>query len=174
MIKTFADALEIVLSEEGGFVDDARDPGGATNLGVTARTWSQWTGRPASNVIMQTLTVSKVAPLYKVWFWDKISGDALPIALALPLFDFAVNAGPPAAVDVLQSIVGAQRDGQLGKSTRAATEIYMRTIGLAKLIARFCDARRDYYRAGAEYPVFGKGWLARTARVEAEALRWLD
>jgi lysozyme family protein len=174
MTKTFTDALAIVLKEEGGFVDDARDPGGATNMGVTARTWSQWTGRPASDGIMRALTPITVAPLYKAWFWDKICCDALPPELALPLFDFAVNAGPPAAVDALQSIVGAQRDGQLGKSTRAAIEVYMRTIGVAKLIARFCDARRDYYRARAEYPVFGKGWLARTARVEAEALRWLD
>ena len=169
---TFTDALAIVLKEEGGFVDDARDPGGATNLGVTARTWHAWSAKPATEAIMRALTPDKVAPLYKAWYWDKIGGDALPAALALTIFDFAVNVGPGTAIAMLQGVVGTPKDGQCGKATRAAADIYATRIGLAKLIARFCDARRDFYRQRTEFTVFGMGWLARIDRVEKEALTW--
>ena len=98
---TFTDALAIILKEEGGFVDDARDPGGATNLGVTARTWHTWSGMPATEAVMRALGQAKVSPLYKAWFWDKIAGDKLPIGLALAVFDFAVNGGPAKAKDAV-------------------------------------------------------------------------
>jgi len=168
----FTDALAVVLREERGYIDDARDPGGATNLGVTARTWFSWTGRPATDAVMRNLTAAMVSPLYKAWYWDKVGGDELPVALALAVFDFAVNAGPGVAVRMLQGIVGAPADGQCGKTTGRAIETYASKIGLTKLIDRFCDARRDFYRQRAAFPVFGKGWLARVDRIEREALSW--
>jgi lysozyme family protein len=173
MTHRFADALDLVLREEGGFVNDCRDPGGATNLGVTARTWSQWSGRPASEKTMRALTPARVAPLYKAWFWDKVSGDALPCGLALVLFDFAVNAGPGTATRTLQRVAGAPVDGQFGPATQRALQAYMTGIGLAKLITRFGEARCDHYRALPTFGVFGKGWLARVDRIEREALAWV-
>ncbi|WP_028640082.1 glycoside hydrolase family 108 protein [Novosphingobium acidiphilum] len=170
---TFTDALSVVLKEEGGFVDDSRDPGGATNLGVTARTWHSWSGQPASPDTMRTLTGTKVAPLYKAWFWDKVGGDNLPAALGLALFDFAVNAGPARAMTALQGIVGAHKDGQVGPATLRSIQAYISGIGLAKLIMRLCAARADAYQELPTFPVFGKGWLARIERIEAEALSWI-
>ena len=172
MTHTFADALDLVLREEGGFVDDPRDPGGMTNLGVTARTWSQWSGRAATAQTMRALTPARVAPLYKAWFWDKVEGDALPCALALALFDFAVNAGPGTAIKTLQGVAGAPLDGQFGPATQRALQAYVSSIGLAKLTGRYCEARRDHYRALPTFAAFGKGWLARVARIEREALSW--
>lgn len=172
MVHTFTDTLGIVLREEGGFVDDARDPGGATNLGVTARTWHSWSGQPATNETMKALTPAKVLPLYKGWFWDKIAGDRLPVGLSLAVFDFAVNGGPGTAIRLLQGIVGAPQDGQPGPATLTAVQTYANRIGLAKLITRFNDARRDHYRALPTFSVFGKGWLARVDRIEKEALTW--
>ncbi|WP_420382028.1 glycoside hydrolase family 108 protein [Novosphingobium sp.] len=169
----FIDALVVVVHEEGGYVDDARDPGGATNLGVTARTWMSWSGKPASETVMRGLTPGKVGPLYRAWYWDKVGGDALPVALALAVFDFAVNAGPAAAIRVLQGIVGAPVDGQCGQTTARAIDTYASRIGLAKLIDRFSAARRDFYRQRTEFPVFGKGWLARVDRIEGVALSWV-
>jgi lysozyme family protein len=171
-MRTFTDALAVVLREEGGFVHDARDPGGATNLGVTARTWAQWSGAPATDATMRALTPAKVAPLYKAWFWDKIGGDVLPIGLALAAFDFAVNAGPGTAMATLQRIVGAPPDGRCGATTQRALQAYLTAIGPTKLITRFCDARRDHYRALPTFSIFGKGWLARVDRVEREVLSW--
>lgn len=172
MTRTFHDALALVLREEGGYVDDARDPGGATNLGVTARTWHAWSGKPASCATMRALTPAKVAPLYKAWFWDKVAGDTLPLALALPVFDCAVNMGPPAASGMLQAVVGAPRTAGAGEAMVRAVRAYVSGIGLAKLIIRFGDARREHYRTLPTFPVFGKGWLVRIERIEREALAW--
>jgi lysozyme family protein len=173
MTKTFTDALAIVLREEGGWADDPQDPGGMTNLGVTARTWQQWTGKAPTEATMRALTPAQVGPLYRAWYWDKVTGDQLPVGLALGLLDFAVNAGPPRAVKLLQGVCGASVDGGIGPGTQRALQAYITGIGLAKLIVRFCDARREYYRARPTFDHFGKGWLARVDRVEKEALSWV-
>lgn len=173
MIATFTDALAVVLKEEGGFVNNPQDPGGMTNLGVTARTWQSWTGHGVNEAIMRGLTPASVAPMYKAWFWDKVAGDALPIGLALAVFDFAVNAGPARAVKTLQGIVGAVKDGQPGTSTLNAVKAYVGSIGLAKIIKRYNDARLDFYQGLPTFPVFGHGWTARVDRINAEALSWV-
>lgn len=173
MRHTFSDALAVVLREEGGFIVDPLDPGEMTNLGVTARTWHSWSGRQASEAVMRALTPAKVSPLYKSWYWDRVAGDQLPACLALPLFDFAVNTSPVVAAETLQGIVGAFRDSRLGPATLRAAKAYASSIGTAKLITRFCDARRDRYRELTMFSVFGKDWLARVDRIEAEAVSWV-
>ena len=40
----FARALPLVFQYEGGYVDHLRDPGGATNLGITRKTLAAWRG----------------------------------------------------------------------------------------------------------------------------------
>ena len=173
MAKTFQDALGIVLREERGFVCDPHDSGGMTCLGVTAANWRAWTGKPATEAIMRALTPAMVSPFYQDLYWRKVGGDTLPIALALVLFDFGVNAGPARAVKMMQGICGASKDGAMGPATQGAVQAYGISIGWAKLIAKFCDARRDYYRELDGFLHFGKGWLARVDRVEKDALSWV-
>ena len=44
----FAEALGLTLRHEGGFVNNPKDPGGATNKGVTLATFSLFLGRQAT------------------------------------------------------------------------------------------------------------------------------
>ena len=39
MTSDFSEALRLVLAQEGGRVDDPRDPGGRTNRGITQATY---------------------------------------------------------------------------------------------------------------------------------------
>ena len=169
----FSDALAVILREEGGFSNDIHDPGGVTNLGVTAKTWADFTGKPATEAIMRGLTQVAVAPLYRSRYWDKVAGDELGDALGLAVFDFAVNDGPARAVKLLQGIVGADRDGLPGPGTLQAVRAYMMRKGIDTLIEAYCDARRDYYRALPTFWHFGKGWNARVGRVEDACLKML-
>lgn len=173
MTRGFTDVLAFVLAREGGFVNDPRDPGGMTNLGVTARQWQAWTGHGVNEAVMRSLTPAAVGNFYRSGYWHAIAGEELPIALALAVFDFAVNAGPSRAVFELQELVGAHADGKAGPATLRAVQAYAAGIGLARLIDRYCDARADFYRTLERFPIYGKGWLARIELVRREAKAWL-
>lgn len=173
MTHTFTDALAVVLREEGGFVDDAQDPGGVTNLGVTEAAWEDWVGHAVNEITMRNLTPAQVTPFYRSEYWDKVAGDQLAPALALVVFDFAVNHGPHGAATMLQRIVGAAQDGAIGPGTMAAITTVVGHVGLANLVQSYSDARAAFYRSLPTFPHFGKGWLARVDYVEGVALSWV-
>lgn len=168
------DAFDLALSEilrhEGGFVNHPKDPGGMTNLGVTRRTWEEWTGRKASEAEMRSLTREKVAPLYRANYWNAVKGDDLPPAIALMAFDFAVNAGPGRAIKVLQSVLSVTADGRIGPVTLGAVN----AADEALLVHRYADARRAFYRALSTFPTFGRGWMRRVDEIENKAKRMVQ
>lgn len=166
----FDAALAEVLKHEGGYVNHPSDPGGRTNRGITQRTWEAWTGKPASEADMRGLTMADVRPLYRKRYWDEVRGNDMPGALALCVFDFAVNAGPARAARFLQRMVGAAQDGVIGPATIAAVDGYVSAHGVPAAVRAYQAARRDYYRSLATFPTFGKGWLRRVDEVEAAAL----
>jgi len=162
----FNAALKIILHHEGGYVNDKRDRGGMTNLGVTRDTWEHWTGCPSNEARMRALTVADVTPLYRKRYWDAVHGDDMPGPVALCLFDMAVNAGPSRAAKILQKAVGVPDDGHIGPKTIAA----VRGWSVHSLVEAYQDKRRAFYRSLATFPTFGKGWLRRVDEVEATAL----
>lgn len=171
MADNFPAALAEILHHEGGFANHKLDPGGVTMLGVTKRVWEQWTGKPASIADMRALTPEKVAPLYRKNYWDAAECDELPAALALCVFDFAVNAGPARSARYLQGVVGAAQDGKIGPATLAAVEGAVAEQGVAEMVRRFQQSRRNYYRSLPTFKTFGRGWLRRVDEVESAALR---
>lgn len=166
----FTAALDEVLQHEGGFANHPRDPGGVTMLGVTKRTWEDWTGKLASVDDMRALTREMVTPLYRKNYWDAVEADKLPPALALCVFDFAVNAGPGRAARMLQRMVGAPQDGKIGPLTLAAVTGFVHTNGDAGTVKFYQDMRRDYYRSLSNFKTFGRGWMRRVDEVEKAAL----
>ena len=109
----FEKCLFLLLEHEGNFVNHPSDPGGMTNLGVTAANWAMWVGHPVNEKQMRALTPSDVAPFYKRKYWDAIRADELPNGLDYCVFDCAVNSGVGRAVKILQSCVGVNPDGCL-------------------------------------------------------------
>jgi lysozyme family protein len=66
MQSNFNRSLLLLLKHEGGYVNHPSDPGGMTNLGVTAKVWAEWVGHDVNEKIMKSLTPSDVAPLYNL------------------------------------------------------------------------------------------------------------
>ena len=66
MNANFDKCLALVLKSEGGFVNHPQDPGGMTNLGVTAKVWEEWVGHPVDEKQMRALTPEMVAQLEAV------------------------------------------------------------------------------------------------------------
>ena len=165
--SNFDAALQHVLKSEGGFVNHPADPGGMTNLGVTARTWEDWVGHKPSEKEMRELTPEKVAPLYKRKYWDAIKGDALPSGVDYCVFDCAVNSGPGRAAKFLQEIAGVKPDGGIGPVTLAA----VKAMDPIELISKYADKRLQFWQSLSTFETFGKGWTRRGNEVKDEALK---
>jgi lysozyme family protein len=163
MKHNWEEAFAHVLKYEGGYVNHPSDPGGMTNLGVTKRVWEEWTGKPATEADMRSLTPEMVGPLYKKRYWDVVRGDDLPSGVDFCVFDCAVNAGVGRASKFLQQAVGVLADGQIGPKTLAAVTAKPSD----EVIAAFCDLREAHYKSLSTFPTFGKGWMNRLASVEA-------
>jgi lysozyme family protein len=163
----FARAFPLVIKHEGGYVDHPRDPGGATNLGVTIGTLSGWLGRPATKAEVRALTIDAVAPIYRKNYWDAVKADDLPAGVNYCVFDFGVNSGPRRAIMALQRAVGVADDGAIGPITLAA----VKRKSPEDIISRICSDRLSFMRRLSTWPTFGRGWQRRVEGVEREAIR---
>lgn len=170
----FARALEHVLGFENGYADHPRDPGGATNLGITRKTlarWrrvSPWWRLPKSEV--KGLTRREASRIYRAGYWDPSKSGRMPEGLGLALFDFAVNSGVPKAVRTLQTILGVRTDGLVGPVTLGALKARVGAGGVRSLIAALCGRRLGFLKALSIFSVFGRGWTRRVEATETLAL----
>ena len=165
MNSNFEKALALVLEHEGGYVDHPKDPGGATNRGVTHAVYNAYRkirGRGMQSV--KFITDDELRAIYKFQYWDKVQGDFLPTGLDYAVFDFAVNSGVGRAAKYLQAVLGVAQDGQIGARTLAAITKPVNTINA------LCDRRMGFLRNLRTFLTFGKGWSRRVQDVRAHAL----
>ena len=161
----FEQCLALVLKSEGGFVNNPKDPGGMTNLGVTKAVWESWVGNPVTEAEMRALGPQDVAPLYKANYWDKISGDSLPLGVDYATFDMAVYSGVSRAAKTLQQVLGVAQDGQVGEATISACE----AANPREIATGVCEKRLAFLQSLPTYDTFGRGWSSRVASVEKAA-----
>ena len=165
MKDNFEQCLALVLKHEGGFVNNPKDPGGMTNLGVTKKVWEAYVGHPVDESAMRALGPQDVAPLYKKQYWDKISGDSLPFGVDYATFDMAVNSGVSRAAKTLQQVLGVGADGKIGQATINACE----AANAREVATGVCEARLAFLQSLPTYDTFGRGWANRVASVEKTA-----
>jgi len=173
MKENFGRSLDLVLTYEGGYVDHPRDPGGATNRGVTLATLSAWRGKPCSKDEVKALTKVEAGDIYRAKYWNNVRADELPSGVDLVVFDYAVNSGPAAAAKTLQQVVGVTADGIIGAFTIRAVQRYVAMYGAVILVGTYCDRRLSFLKALAHWKTFGRGWSSRVEKVRNEALKML-
>jgi lysozyme family protein len=170
---TFDDILADVLRNEGGFVDDPNDAGGATNWGITeavARA-NGYTGP------MKDLPKAKALEIYRGKYivapgFGLVGNVSMPIAAEL--VDTGVNMGPSVAGKFLQRALnglgnGALAvDGNVGPATIAALKAFLVKRGaegerrlLALLNAQQGVKYLELAEGRAQNRTFLFGWLAR-------------
>lgn len=172
MKGNFDKALELVLKHEGGYVNDSRDPGGATNFGVTKKVYETYLGRECTIQEVKDMPLEAVAEIYKRKYWDKIRGDDLPNGLDWCIFDFAVNAGVSRAARTLQTFLSTAIDGIIGSGTLEAIENYPTSV--KGVIEVYTAQRSTFYRTLRTYETFGKGWDKRCYDTRKTALEMLE
>ena len=168
-MDTFAACLAFTLQQEGGYSDDPNDPGGATNYGITLATLRGYTGNDALTPDdIRTISMDTVRAIYQANYWNRMRCDALPAGVDLMVFDSGVNTGTGRAVEMLQAaagLTGTAIDGGVGPQTLAAVA----RVPPATLITTLAGRQRAYYQSLANFPIYGRGWLARVDRREAAA-----
>lgn len=139
----FARALTRVLRYEGGYSDHPDDPGGATNQGITQRTYDAWRDRHGvERQSVKHITPQEVEGIYHANYWLKAGCDQLPPAVAAATFDAAVHSGVTQALHWHHDSKGDWR-----------VAIGLRLAFLSRLDA---------------WPVFGRGWTRRMAALITE------
>lgn len=166
MESNFARSLKAVLYHEGSYVDHPRDPGGATNLGITigtakANKMDLDGDGDVDKADVRLIKPADAGPVYKSRYWDTVRGNDLPAGIDYALFDYAVNSGPARAAIHLQEIVGVAPDGKIGPLTLQAVAKW----DSVALIEALCAKRMGFLKRLSTWPTFGKGWSARVTGV---------
>ena len=147
-MSAFDQAFTIVIGEEGGYTDDAADPGGATKYGISHAAYP--------DLDIANLTLADAQAIYKRDYWDKIAGDRLSAGLALIVFDAAVNNGVGRATAWLQEAARVTVDGVIGDITIGAAN--QDAIATA---TEFMARRVMFMASLSTWAEFGLGWSRR-------------
>lgn len=158
--KRFDHAINLVLSDEGGYVNDKQDRGGETKYGISKKSHP--------NVDIAFLTRDQAKDIYRKEFWEKGNYDKIQdLALATKVFDIAVNVGVHEANLLLQRALRAsgrkdiKEDGVIGDIVLSAVNSSNPPI----LIAAFRSETAGYYRkivgVRKAQQKFLHGWLNR-------------
>jgi lysozyme family protein len=179
---TYQKAVETVLEHEGGFVNDATDPGGATNFGVSLRFlisqgeidldhdgFNDFDFDHDGDVDVddiRAMTREAAIELYHVAWWEKFHYDALPAGVSIKTFDLAVNMGALQAHKLLQRACRAcgqpiKDDGIIGARTRQALFDIDQWGAMTALRSEAAGFYRALIAAKPKFEKYRDGWLNR-------------
>lgn len=181
----FDEALSFVIGNEGGYVNDPDDRGGATNFGITQSTLErarrEGIGRLPKDV--KDLTREQAYEIYRILYWKASKASELPDPLCTLHFDAAVNHGVGGAGKLLQKTINnytqkagldisVDVDGAVGPKTLYAFDECLAAKNNLKLICEiYCNEREKLYRSivanDPRKKKFLNGWLNRLERNRA-------
>ena len=146
---SFEKAFEFVILQEGGYVNDSRDPGLETKFGISKRSY------PAVDI--KSLTLDQAQAIYKRDYWEQASCDRMPPKIAVAVFDAAVHHGPKTAIKLLQRALKVADDGEYGRITHGTLQSRDTNETLELMLAH----RAIYLTTCPAWPTYKLGWLKR-------------
>ena len=141
----------ITAKWEGGWSNNAADPGGKTMFGVTQATYDAWCrhkGWPLAPV--RDLKMTEAMNIYRENYWTPCGAPNLFAGVDLAIYDVSVNSG-----------VGR------GASYRDKTASIANAADRVKAI---CRMRLSFMQGLKIWKTFGKGWGRRVADIEARGV----
>lgn len=156
-----------ILSWEGAFVNDPADRGGATNMGVTIRTWRQvgYDKDGDGDIDVQDLRRltqdDVVNRVLKPHYWDRWMADRITDQSIANICVDWVWASGRHGITKVQHLLGVKVDGIVGPKTLTA----INGASPATLFGRIHQARRqfliDLVTNNPSQQRFFKGWMRR-------------
>jgi lysozyme family protein len=171
----FEASLKFTLPEEGGYSNDAHDPGGMTMKGIIQREYDSWRKRHG----LPTQWVKKISDdemrtIYCNEYWLPHC-PLVPRGLDLCLFDTNVNNGVHAGMVLLQRALQVHDDGLWGPETEGAVNVLRAPASeLHDVIVLFYQKRKAYYQSLRNFRYFDTDWLRRDLHMEQAALKLIE
>lgn len=173
MTDNFPSCLEIILKHEGGYVNDPKDSGGETNWGISKRAYP--------HLDIKNLTKEEAGKIYYNDYWMPSRCNYMPYAVALCVFDAAVNSGVRKAAIWLQwSINDAAK--RIGLKERINVDGYVGPATLSLLsrlnhedvVLSYTTRRLGFLESLKNFVHYGRGWSKRVENVYQLAMNSLD
>ncbi len=180
----FDEAIKITLVHEGGFSNDAVDPGGATNWGVSIRFLkndakdSDGDGWLDGDIDhdgdidvddIRNMSKEDAIKIYKAYFWDKYDYEQIvDFTVAARVFDMTVNMGPTQTGKIVQRALNEcgnnlTVDGKVGKNTFATINCTNSDVLMSEIRQAHAQFYIDLIAAKPKFEKYRKGWLRRAA-----------
>ena len=171
MESNYRAIMDHVYFHEGGFVNNPKDPGGATNMGITQAVYNSYRNNKGLTVKgVRGITREEADDIYRLRYWNKIDGGELPSGVDYITMDSAVNSGIHQSALWLQRAINRlstgtiKEDGEIGPTTIRMA----RQCDPAKLIDTICEMRLSFLQVirhrttkALLWPTFGGGWTNR-------------
>lgn len=162
---SYEKSFDYVIGNEGKFVNDPHDRGGATNYGITQSTLSKWRRKPVSVRDVQLLSLTEAQDIYKAFYWDAMNLDEVKDErVQTLLFDQCVNRGVPRVARDVQRILNVAVDGEMGPKTVAAINAQDPLKLMKKLINVVQDAYVQIIVNDLSQVKFLAGWINRSQK----------
>lgn len=146
-------AFNLVIGDEGGYVNDPQDPGGETNYGIAKRF------HPDEDI--KNMSLERAKEIYLEQYWKPLKIDLVGWPVAYVYFDAAVNMGVGRATELMQEALGEVPDRIIGPRTTRALIAQGKSM---ELVINFQAERGLYYAERGHFDRFGRGWLRRVIR----------
>ncbi|GAG62541.1 unnamed protein product, partial [marine sediment metagenome] len=129
MNENFEKAVKVILKCEGLYVDHPKDPGKATNLGISLRFLRNIGDYNKDGILdgdldqdgdideddIRLMTQGRAEQFYHDHFWKRLRCDNIECKMMrLHLFDMGVNAGTSRAAKIVQKLLAIKEDGIIG------------------------------------------------------------
>lgn len=157
-----ATALKLTLKFEGGYVDHPSDPGGATNKGITQRTYNSFRIKKRfATKSVKDITDTEVHEIYEIMYWKPCKAESMKLPLAVVQFDTAVLFGVGGAIKFLQEALGVTADGIFGTGTATALQANNNKQTANEIIDKRIAFHKERVAEKPSQKVFLNGWVNR-------------
>lgn len=171
MRNIFDKAFELLMKDEGGYVNDPDDHGGATKYGVTIGTLKTWFGHEATIEDVRALDEKTAKQIYRFLYWDVLKLDSInspSIAIAMMNTCVLYGVGTTARMAQLSAHNLGHAvvvDGKIGPLTAKAINACESKKFLNIFVAQIFNRINDLVLADPVKSKYRTGWTSRATRL---------
>lgn len=164
-------AINLIMANEGGFVNIAQDHGGPTKWGITLDDLNEWLKKPCSVKDLQNLSPSQAHEFYWDFYLQPMKLDKLNnYAVIACLADCSVLYGVGTAVRFAQNVLngygyGLKVDDKMGDLTLDALNKINPKIFVTDFHAQILNRISEIASNDPSQQIFVKGWTTRADRL---------